>query len=631
MVKTMKKSLAMVLSLAVCLSIFCVPASATYADELPYMLCTYEDGAKNLSEGTIVEGGVGGSGHALQLTAEKDKDYSLRIKQVEENGTIKPTNFAAEIPAGSKFVLTFWAKAVDEISNFDFHIFEGYTFGNWATKTKSSACDGWYKWTFTVDANEAKEYGYIRFRSYFAGTCLIDDFEIALVDADAPTSSKIAVVGNATEGNEVTFRHTFTPATSSDESVTDTSLVRLVNVTEAGARGVIAVCGINETMTIPTLPADSADIEFEVVPLSSDGKAGNAVAFVAPEDSVYANELPHILCTYEDGARNLSEGTIVEGGLGGSGHAMQLTAAKDKDYSLRIKQVEENGTIKPTNFAAEIPAGSKFVLSFWAKAVGEISNFDFHIFEGYTFGNWATKTKSSACDGWYKWTFTVDANEAKEYGYIRFRSYFAGTCLIDDFEITLIDTADAPASSNFTVTGDVVAGNRIAFAHTFTPAASSEQSVTDTSLVRLVNTTSAGAKAIIAICGINETMLVPETPADSANMEFEVVPLSSDAKVGNIATYAVPVPEVIKVITLIPEDGAVIVYSDTYIESAYLIFASYDANGKMVDWEVRDPIEIYEDMPEAYGSSIEEGETTVAMLWVDFVATYKPLTNAVSW
>ena len=49
MVKTLKKSLAVILALAICVSIISVPASAsdsTAAHDFPYMLFDFEDGIK---------------------------------------------------------------------------------------------------------------------------------------------------------------------------------------------------------------------------------------------------------------------------------------------------------------------------------------------------------------------------------------------------------------------------------------------------------------------------------------------------------------------------------------------------------------------------------------------------------
>ena len=633
MVKIMKKSLAVVLCLAACLSLFCIPASALYAETPPYMLCTYEDGAINFASGsnltgTIVEGGVGGSGHALQLTTGTGSYTEFYIKDKNE------AYVAGTIPAGSTYVVSFWVKAVTEISNFDFHLYDGPSYGNYITsKVKGDVIDGWQKITLTIAPAEDKTLTYWRFRQNFVGTYLIDDFEISLVDADdAPASSNIAVIGNATEGNEVTFIHTFTPATSSASGVTDTSLVRLVNVTSAGARGIIAVCGINETMTIPTLPADSASIEFEVVPLSSDGKAGQVVKYTPPEPTVYAKTLPYILCTYEDDVINFASGanptgTIVEGGVGSSGHALQLETGTGSYTEFYIKD-------KDNQYATgTISAGVNYTVSFWAKPVTEIASMDFHLYDGPSYGNYvSTKTKSEpTADGWVKYTLVCTRDTDTTITYWRFRQNFVGTYLIDDFEVSIVKPSDAPASSNFAVTGDVAAGNRIAFAHTFTPATSSASGVTDTSLVRLVNTTSTGERAVIGICGINETMLVPATPANSARMEFEVVPMSSDSKVGQIATYAISSGDAIEGITIERVSGdEITVATDTELSNAQLIFVTYDANNKMVDYEVVN-VDLEAQGTDSFSPvNLTAGSYTKVMLWFDMTAC-KPLADMIQY
>ena len=117
-------------------------------------------------------------------------------------------------------------------------------------------------------------------------------------------------------------------------------------------------------------------------------------------------------------------------------------------------------------------------------------------------------------------------------------------------------------------------------------------------------------------------------------MAAEVTPISSNGYIGNVTAVAITLPEPpapVPVIRLLAEDGMVTVCSDTYIESAQLIFVSYDVNGNMIDVDIPDTIEIQADMPEVYGpSELEEGVTTKAMLW-ESLLTAKPLTADVEW
>lgn len=622
MVKTIKKSLAVVLALAVCLSLFCIPASAASTDTLPYLLCTYEDGVTNIAQGandigTFVEGGVGGIGHALQLPAVSGTDYYLRSKVAD------PKYVNGTFPVGSKFVVSFWAKAVELTggsTNLDFHLYNdnlGTRLGTYIVRNPEIG--KWYKFKIEFVPTAELTTGYMRFRTMFNGTYCLDDFEITFIEntSDFPESSDFVATGNIAEGNQVTFSHTFTPATSSAAGVTDASLVRLVNISSTDEKTVMGVCGINETMTIPAIPANSAGMGFEVVPMSSDGKVGEATTFGLPEATIYAPTLPYILCTYEDDAINFASGanptgTIVEGGVGGSGHALQLTTGAGAYTEFYIKD-------KDGQYATgAISAGVNYTVSFWAKPVTEIANMDFHLYDGGSFGNYVTtKTKTEpTADGWRKYTLVCTRETDTTITYWRFRQNFVGTYLIDDFEVSIVKPSDAPASSNFAVTGDVVAGKIVTFAHTFTPATSSAQNVKDKSLVRLVNVTATGERAVIGICGIKEAMKIPAIPANSASLEFEVVPMSSDSKVGNTVAYAVSIPEVIEGITIERVEGnEVKVSTDTKLEEEQLIFVTYDANNKMVDYEI-----LFVDLDANTSDSfspvdLTAGSYTKVMLW----------------
>jgi len=124
-------------------------------------------------------------------------------------------------------------------------------------------------------------------------------------------------------------------------------------------------------------------------------------------------------------------------------------------------------------------------------------------------------------------------------------------------------------------------------------------------------------------------IVVPEDMRKADDLSLTVVPYANGV-FGEEVTVSVTKPEYPAVITLTQEDGMVTVYSDTNVDSAKLIFVSYDANGKMIDIEDA-PLVIVADMPEVYApADLDAGATTKAILIADY-ATLTPLTKSISW
>lgn len=195
----------------------------------------------------------------------------------------------------------------------------------------------------------------------------------------------------------------------------------------------------------------------------------------------------------------------------------------------------------------------------------------------------------------------------------------------DDWSFTKLPSANIPTvTPTVTVTNDFA----VAVAKSFV----APEGVNDLSVIKFTATKD-GVKTYI---GSTKTsaFTIPETYRTGYEIAAEITPIGSNGYIGRVATVAITLPEPpapVPTIQLLVEEGMVTVYSDTYIESAQLIFASYDANGVMVDIEIPDAIEIQADMPEVYGpSDLEASVTTKAMLWENFT-TMKPLTAEVSW
>ena len=204
------------------------------------------------------------------------------------------------------------------------------------------------------------------------------------------------------------------------------------------------------------------------------------------------------------------------------------------------------------------------------------------------------------------------------------------TVYIDDFKVDVIPASGevtAAKSSNFEVLGTVAAGNSVWFSHNFAKASTSDAGVADDSIVRLISIDASGVENVLAISGISEGMNIPAIPADSKKLVFEIIPMGTDGKVGNVALYEVtastpdvPVvpdePDVLTETTLTYADGLVKVSAVEDINNAYIIFVSYNSNGQMVDYDM------------AY-VTLSSGESADFAPYEDFVTGAK--TTAVLW
>ena len=183
MVKIMKKTLAIVLTLAMCFGILCVPAMAsdsTAAHDFPYMLCNYENEVVNIAGGQIVEGGMGGSGHALQVTfTASNDDHLLSDKMTGSFNTV--------IPAGSTLRVSFWVKLSEATATNASFTLISYQLENagqgTATKLSNTSSTEWQKVSIDYTANVDTDMKNTYLRSSAVQTLLIDDFEAMILPA----------------------------------------------------------------------------------------------------------------------------------------------------------------------------------------------------------------------------------------------------------------------------------------------------------------------------------------------------------------------------------------------------------------------------------------------------------------
>ena len=130
------------------------------------------------------------------------------------------------------------------------------------------------------------------------------------------------------------------------------------------------------------------------------------------------------------------------------------------------------------------------------------------------------------------------------------------------------------------------------------------------------------------------SIVVPEAAREAEGLSLEIIPITSTGYIGDVVTVDIEMPEIPEpkpVITLTHEGGDVIITTDTALVNAKLIFVSYDGNGKMVECDIREPINLEANTSDVLGSAWTLSAATYkAMLWADF-ATCKPIATAIEW
>lgn len=509
MVKTMKKILATVLSLAVCLSILCVPAMAsdsTAAHDFPYMLFDFEDGISftTSSRATIVEGGMGGSGHALKIVEDNtvtSGEYQLLNKW--------GSNLSATIPVGHTFELSFWVKNAAPLAQMQFNIV--YNVPGYPGATGNPASTDWQKITIRYTPTEDYSLGANRLRFGGLGVStnplagctgaepgervyLIDDFEMKILDPNA--ESDVDQIANL-DGYRMGF--------------------------ENGASMRLMVPGAYHR------PSEETSVTN-----------GNETL------SIVANPL--------------GNGKVLK---------IDLTDAQSGNGSLALCDMKASSNNYPNAPVATVPVGSTITYTFkyyFPQEMASDNNPGFCMYHGsgtgYTEKYINSNNVKTTANEWHtakiSWTNNTEADATLKHSSFRIcysenanslkaatlaegeTQYGNRSIYIDDIAVDVTSPADAtaPISSNLIVTNDVAAGKTVRFVHTLSPASTSAAGVTDASVVRLVNTANDGTEAVINYCGVNQPMVITSIPADSKKLVFEVVPVSSDNKVGNVKEYA---------------------------------------------------------------------------------------------
>lgn len=582
MAKTMKKVLAAMLALAICLSILCIPASAvlsTSANNFPYMLCNYENEFVNIQNGEIVEGGMGGSGHALQLTTEKGSDYLLKNKW--------GSNFGATIPAGSTLRISFNVKLSEAVTSATFALI-CYQLGGYVADAKLSAPESteWQKVTIEKTVEEESVMQAAFFRSGVTQTFLVDDFEAVIVPAEkADQIANLDGYYASYEGEVAPFAiydSGYRNATTTERVVGDKTIQVVANP-EGGGQVV-------KYTAAATVGAASTDLLISNSFSKGQYEGGKAPAGVVAPGETATMRFKYYLATAIDPSNNPGISVSMKDSNGVEYYFMGETIATTANEW-------HTATLSYTNDTeADITFGGKTT---WMRLCK----------------NYAAVSGSVKAVGFAE----------GEYGYREI--YF------DDMEMYITSAEEElpvletlATSSDIAATGEIAAGKVVGFSHNFIPASTSAADVTDASVVRIVNYTTTGEKAVIDYCGINENIIFPATPADSEKMMLEIIPISSDGIVGKTVSYDIDSVPKAENITIKKTADGITVSTKEMLIAARLIFVTYSGQ-RMEAYDLATTVTLNADEDGEY--PIPEGfEDAKVVLWSD-LSTCIPLATAI--
>ncbi len=604
MLKTMKKSLAFILVLAVCISSFCVTVSAAH-DNIPFFFNDYESSFIGVYHGdmsrvVIANGGAGGSAKCLKIT-DNTASYEDRTIVTTAGGGI-----SGAVVGGSTLQISFYIKITQALSkgNVMFLVTtDSGTIYPIADFDKTNTT-GWQKVSVTGTLpNAATRITAIKFRfgSHGTTTDLVDGDTTGIARDFYLDDFTVEVLNSKKADQLSNFDNYYA---SFDEGVR--APIGLYASGYKNASTTEITDGQNTIQIVNNPAGKGRVVKYGIGANKGGDSSGLMFSDNISTDAYYARWAP--------------AGTVPAKG----------TATIRFKYYLATEMATDN----EPGFSASIgdDAGNQHKYIFEGSDFATTAN-EWHV---------ATLTYTNSTDaeqilGDYLWvrvcknyhsnnrTWTA-ANKAEG------ETYGARTFYFDDLEMFITaDGETVPAvetsakSSNFVVTGNVAEGNNITFAHTFTPASTSAAGVTDASIVRLMNVTSSGEVASIATANISGTMTVPVTPADSASMYFEVVPMGSDGTIGDVVTYAVPDAPEIEGIIIEKVDGAIKVSTDVELIAAKLIFVNYASN-RMTSYDFDTTVDLDAFTEDTY--VIPAGfENAKVMLWKD-LQDCEPLTAA---
>ena len=204
------------------------------------------------------------------------------------------------------------------------------------------------------------------------------------------------------------------------------------------------------------------------------------------------------------------------------------------------------------------------------------------------------------------------------------------TYYFDNLTVTVSDRSDYIIPSATGLTATMAEDGTVTPAYTYAETAvAGVEAGTDVSLLKVKRANG----AVVASTVAGEALVVPEAYRNES-LTLEVLPVSSTGTFGDaVVTAAITsgsAVEPIVGITLTQASGSVTVATDTALTAAKLVFVTYDANGKMVDWEAVD-VTLDAQASQAYAPvDLTAGTYTKAMLWFD-MAECKPLADMIQY
>ncbi len=206
---------------------------------------------------------------------------------------------------------------------------------------------------------------------------------------------------------------------------------------------------------------------------------------------------------------------------------------------------------------------------------------------------------------------TADDDKRRDMGHYTY--YF------DNLTVEVSDRSDYIIPSATGLTATMAEDGTVTPSYTYAETAvSGVEAGTDISLLKVKKAN--GAVVASAVAG--NALVVPEAYRNEA-LTLEVIPVSSTGTFGDaVVTAAItttPAVEPIVGTTLTQADGSVTVATETAITGAKLVFVTYDASGRMVDWEAAD-VTLGAQGTQVYAPvALTAGSYTRAMLWQDMV------------
>ena len=370
------------------------------------------------------------------------------------------------------------------------------------------------------------------------------------------------------------------------------------------------------------------DFEAKVVPAESG-------TFIRPYDTF--NRTNH--AGYSDPAKITAEGEGYDGGTD-RGLRMSLTASTattvqvfdGADWSTKISKTVATGDV--INFSAKLKIetplaeGTKFYIyfeglsSYWTGVSIAIPNPASTDWQDITGSLTLPDTENNKTMTHIKFVQSNNPNvKIKHADGTEATSSKPISYIIDNFSLKHVSASEVATAEAAIPTVTAATATQNASDKTISLSYTFKTGLTDASIVKLINTVGT-EKGYIATYEASEfansaAVAIPTAYENATNLSLEIVPVAANGWVGTPVTVAIAAAASIEGTTLTQAAGSVTIETETAITAAKLIFVTYDANGKMVDWEAVDVTLAAQGTGSFAPVDLTAGNYTKAMLWQD--------------